>query len=133
MDVVSFSNVVFFICHHFEKFHSKPDYIYPSISLCGSDIFYDSKLKELGASQAKYESFLKGEHFDKDIANIPYHDVVSNPIDKLLGIKMYLESVKIINIVEIRTCCMIKCWQPILNSHQACAMNSARIFQQWTP
>ena len=76
---------------HFEKFHSKPEYIYPSISLCGSDIFYDSTLKELGASQAKYESFLKGEYFDKDIANITYHDVVSNPIDKLLGIKIYQE------------------------------------------
>ena len=51
----------------------------------------------------------------------------------LESLKMYLESVEIINIVEIRTCCMIKCWQPILNSHQACAMNSTRIFQQWTP
>ena len=54
---------------HFEKFHSKPDYIYPSISLCGSDIFYDSRLRKLGASHALYESFLKGEYFDKDIVH----------------------------------------------------------------
>ena len=60
-----------------EEFHSKPDYIYPSISLCASDIFDDKKLKKFGINQTSYESYLRGEHFEEGIADIPYEDVAT--------------------------------------------------------
>ena len=76
---------------HIEEFHSKPDYIYPSISLCASDIFYEKKLKKFGVNQTSYESYLRGEYFEKGIADIPYEDVAYNPADKLLGISFSQE------------------------------------------
>ena len=75
----------------FEKFHTEPDYIYPSISLCNSDIFYERELKKFGINQTLYERYLRGEYFEEGISNIPYEDVSYNPADKLLGIKFWQE------------------------------------------
>ena len=40
-----------------EKFHTKPDYIYPSISLCASNIFDESKLNDFGVNRTSYQRF----------------------------------------------------------------------------
>ena len=74
-----------------EKFHTKPDYIYPSISLCASNIFDESKLNDFGVNRTLYQRFLRGEYFTEDIANIAYEDVVYKPTSYLLGIKIYQE------------------------------------------
>ena len=74
-----------------EKFHTKPDYIYPSISLCASDIFDESQLKNFGVNKTIYNRFLRGEYYTEGIANISYEDVVYDPADKLLGITFYQE------------------------------------------
>ena len=74
-----------------EKFHTKPDYIYPSISLCASNIFDESKLNDFGVNRTLYKRFLRGEYFTEDIANIAYEDVVYKPTSYLLGIKFYQE------------------------------------------
>ena len=76
---------------HFEKFHTDPDYIYPSISLCASDIFYEHELQKFGVKQTIYESFLRGDYYEEGIQNIPYEDVAYHPATKLLGIKFFQE------------------------------------------
>ena len=76
---------------HMEKFHTKPEYIYPSISLCASDIFDKTKLKKFGVNKTIYERFLRGEYFTEDIDNIPYEYVAYDPANYLLGIKFFQE------------------------------------------
>ena len=39
---------------HMEKFHTKPDYIYPSVSICASDIFVESRLNKFGLNKTSY-------------------------------------------------------------------------------
>ena len=76
---------------HFEKFHTDPDYIYPSVSLCSSDIFYEDKLAKFGVNQTLYESFLRGDYYEEGIENIPYEDVAYTPATKLLGVQVFQE------------------------------------------
>ena len=76
---------------HMEKFHTKPEYIYPSISLCASDIFDKTKLKKFGVNKTIYERFLRGEYFTEDIDNIPYEYVAYDPANYLLSIKFFQE------------------------------------------
>ena len=76
---------------HMEKFHTKPDYIYPSVSICASDIFVESRLTKFGLNKTSYESFLRGDFFTEDIDNIPYESVAYDPANYLLGIKIFQE------------------------------------------
>ena len=70
----------------FKTFHSDKSALYPSISLCFSDIF-----KEGFKDEQKYKEFLSGCEDDEDCswnatyADLEYDDVTLNLVDYVLG------------------------------------------------
>ena len=70
----------------FQEFHKTKDNIYPSMTLCFANIFYEENLKEYGIQSIDdYTNYLNGEFWNDSMIDVDYDNVTISISDYLLG------------------------------------------------
>ena len=70
----------------FQEFHKTKENIYPSMTLCFANIFYEENLKEYGIQSIDdYTNYLNGEFWSDSMVDVDYDNVTINISDYLLG------------------------------------------------
>ena len=70
----------------FKEFHKTKKNIYPSLTLCFANIFYEENLKEYGVKSINdYVNYINGKHWNDRMIDVDYDNVTLNIGDYLLG------------------------------------------------
>ena len=78
----------------FKNFHDSILDIYPTISICLTVPYNETKLQKYGnhIKGFSYSEFLGGRFWNDTMANIPYDDVALNPKNNFLSYKMLIRN-----------------------------------------
>ena len=81
----------------FKSFHQTADNVYPSISICISNIFVEEKLKNYDSSLniSAYTHFLNGNLWMDKMANVDYDNISINLRDFVKGIRVIPQDEKV--------------------------------------
>lgn len=79
----------------YERFHSSPDDIYPSLSLCFGNILDEKKLSDYQMSKNEYLNFLKGhrDYWNKSWVDIEFEKVSTELMEHLAGVEFCQENI----------------------------------------
>ena len=74
----------------YQEFHQTEENIYPSLTLCFSNIFKDEELRKYGVNNSyDYSEYLSGDYWNDQMALIDYDNVTMDLRNYMMGIVMW--------------------------------------------
>ena len=113
----------------FKPFNQDDNGRYPTLTMCFGGPFLSDKFEKYGKpgiNETLYTAFLKGEHWNEVMVNIPYDDVSLNITDHVNSVSLYGENWKGVLYVSFRSALM-KCFSVDIPSPKLFPLNDSTV------